>query len=124
MSFGSPLGLLALALVPLALAAYLRARRRAKRYAIRFPAVSTLREAAAAVPAWERHVPAALALAAVALLAIALARPRVTHRVPTNEASLMLVTDHSGSMAANDVEPSRLTAAKAAANAFIDQLPG
>ena len=123
MSFGSPLGLLALALVPLALAAYLRARRRAKRYAIRFPAVSTLREAAAAVPAWERHVPAALALAAVALLAIALARPRVTHRVPTNEASLMLVTDHSGSMAANDVEPSRLTAAKAAANTFIDQLP-
>jgi Ca-activated chloride channel family protein len=123
MSFGTPLGLLALALVPLALAAYLRARRAARRYAIRFPAVSTLRAAVAGAPTWERHAPAALALAAVALLAIALARPRVTHRVPTDEASLMLVTDHSGSMAANDVEPSRLTAAKAAANTFIDQLP-
>jgi Ca-activated chloride channel family protein len=124
MSFGAPLWLLALVLVPVALAAYLAARRRATRYALRFPAVSTVREAVAAGPSWERHVPAALVLAAVAALAIALARPHVSHRVATNQASLMLVTDHSGSMAANDVQPSRLAAAEAAANAFIDQLPG
>ena len=35
----------------------------------------------------------------------------------------MLVTDHSGSMAADDVSPTRLTAAQTAANTFIDQLP-
>ena len=124
MSFGAPLWLLALALVPIALAAYVRARRRGRRYAIRFPAVSTVREAVAATPSWERHLPAALALAAVALLAIALARPHISYRAPTKQASLMLVTDHSGSMAANDVQPSRLSAAVSAANTFINQLPG
>jgi Ca-activated chloride channel family protein len=35
----------------------------------------------------------------------------------------MLVTDHSGSMAATDVQPTRLAAAERAANTFIDQLP-
>jgi Ca-activated chloride channel family protein len=123
MSFGAPLWLLALAVIPAAVAAYIRARRRAKRYAIRFTAVSTVREAVAAAPSWGRHVPAALALAAVASLAVALARPHLSYRVATNEASLMLVTDHSGSMAANDVQPTRLASAVAAANTFIDQLP-
>jgi Ca-activated chloride channel family protein len=124
MSFSSPLWLLALALVPLALAAYRLSRRRARRYAIRFTAMSTLREAVASTPTWQRHLPAALALAAVAVLAVALARPHVPYRAAVNTASLMLVTDHSGSMAANDVTPSRLAAAEAAANTFINQLPG
>lgn len=123
MSFGAPLWLLALALVPVAIAAAIRARRRANRYAIRFPAVSTLRAAVAAEPSRSRHLPAALALAAVALLAVALARPRVTYRAATNSANLMLITDHSGSMAATDVSPTRLAAADSAANTFIDQLP-
>ncbi len=124
MSFAAPLWLLALALVPAAVAAHvLVRRRRATRYAIRFPAVATVREAVASTRAWERHVPAALALAAMALLSIALARPRVTHQIPTGEANMMLVTDHSGSMAAQDVQPNRLAAAVSAANTFIDQLP-
>jgi Ca-activated chloride channel homolog len=123
MSFASPLWLLALAIVPAGVAAYVLARRRRRRYAIRFPAVSTVREVVAATPSWERHVPAALALAAIALLAVALARPRVTHQIPTGQANMMLVTDHSGSMAAEDVQPTRLAAAVSAANAFIDQLP-
>jgi Ca-activated chloride channel family protein len=123
MSFASPVALLALAVIPAAIAVYLLMRRRRARYAIRFTAISTLREAGAAAPSWERHVPAGLALAAIALLVIALAHPRVTHRVAIGEASMMLVTDHSGSMAADDVQPTRLTAAINAANTFIDQLP-
>jgi Ca-activated chloride channel family protein len=123
MSFVSPLWLLALLVVPAAVVAYILSRRRVRRYAIRFTATSTLREAVAASPTWTRHVPAALALAAVALLVVALARPHVSYRAATGEASLMLVTDHSGSMAANDVQPNRLAAAISAANSFIDQLP-
>jgi Ca-activated chloride channel family protein len=123
MSFTSPVWLLALALVPAALAVHGLARRRARRYVIRFPAVATVREAVAATPAWERHLPAALALTAVALLAIALARPRMSYRVASGQASLMLVSDHSGSMAAQDVSPTRLAAADAAANTLISELP-
>ncbi len=123
MSFFSPEWLLALALVPLALAAHVRAGRRARRYSVRFPALATLAAAAGGASAWRRHAPAALLLASIASLAVALARPHVTHRVAVNQASIMLVTDHSGSMAANDVAPTRLAAAQHAANTFIDQLP-
>ncbi len=125
MSFAAPTWLLLLLLAPLALVAYLRARRRSKRYAVRFTALPTLQEAVAAAgpPSWMRHVPAALALAAMALLAVAVARPRMSYRAPVGQASMVLVTDHSGSMAATDVQPTRLAAAQKAANTFIDQLP-
>jgi Ca-activated chloride channel family protein len=123
MSFFSPEWLLALALVPLMLAAHVRAGRRARRYSVRFPALATLAAAAGGASAWRRHLPAALLLASIALLSVALARPHVTRRTAVEQGSIMLVTDHSGSMAANDVAPTRLAAAEKAANTFIDQLP-
>ena len=123
MSFAAPIWLASLALVPLAITASIAARRRARRYAVRFPAASTVRLAVGAGTAWQRHVPAALALAAIAALALALARPRVTYGAAVNEGSVMLVTDHSGSMASTDVQPTRLAAAERAANTFIDELP-
>src|SRR4051794_18349608 len=111
MSFGAPIWLAALVLVPIAFGAYVAARRRSKRYAVRFPAVSTLPAALGTTSSWRPHVPAALALLAIALLAVALARPRLTYRAAVNEASMMLVLDHSGSMAASDVQPTRIAAA-------------
>jgi Ca-activated chloride channel family protein len=123
-SFASPGWLLALLAIPLALAAWAAAGRRARRYAIRFPAVPVLRAAAAAGgPSPARFIPPALLLAAMAALALALARPNFSYRAAVNQASVMLVTDHSGSMAAKDVSPNRLSAAVNAANTFIDQLP-
>ncbi len=123
MSFSAPLWLLAAALVPLALYAYVRARRANTRYAVRYTAVPTVELAAAAEPSWQRHLPATFAVAAIAALAVALARPHVSYSAPVNDASLMLVIDHSGSMASNDVSPTRLAAAQRAASTFIDQLP-
>jgi Ca-activated chloride channel homolog len=112
------------AVPPGALAIYVRMQKRAGRYAIRYTAVSTLREAASGATAtWQRHLPTALALLAFAALAVALAKPRTSYRVAIDQASIMLVTDHSGSMAANDVAPTRLAAAEGAANTFIDKLP-
>ncbi len=123
MSFASPWFLFALALVPAALAAQLASRRRARRYAVRFTGVATLKAAAGTTPAWRRHLPTALLLAALALLALALAKPQRTISLPIERASIMLVTDHSRSMMATDVDPTRLDAAKRAANQFLDQLP-
>ncbi len=123
MSFSAPLWLLGLALIPAAIVAYLAARRRARRYAIRFTAVPTLRLAVQGGPSWRRHLPAALVVAAIAALVLALARPQVSDRVAVGEASMMLVTDHSGSMAATDVAPTRLAAAERAADTFIRELP-
>ena len=124
MSFAAPIWLAALAIVPVAIAASIWARKRARRYAVRFPAVSTLRMAIEAGTSWRRHLPAAFALAAIAALALALARPHVSYSAAVDQASVMLVSDESGSMAATDVHPSRLVAAESAANTFIDQLPG
>lgn len=125
MSFGSPLWLLLLALLPLALVAQRISRRRARAYAVRFPAVATLQQAIAegAGRGLRRQLPVAALLVALALLVAAVAAPRVTHRVPIRSASLVLVLDHSGSMDSTDVKPTRLQAAIRAANTFIDQLP-
>ena len=123
MSFAAPAFLLGLLLVPLALAAYVASRARAKRYAVRFTAAPALKLAAGTVPAWRKHLPAAAALAALAALTLALAKPQRTVAVPTERASVMLVTDHSRSMLATDVEPDRMTAAKRAARTFLDELP-
>jgi Ca-activated chloride channel family protein len=54
---------------------------------------------------------------------LALAKPQTTVAVPVDRASIMLVTDTSGSMSADDVAPSRLAAAQQAARAFLDKVP-
>ena len=123
MSFGAPGFLLGLVLVPLAAAAYIAGRQRAKRYAVRFPAAPALKLAAGTVPAWRKHLPAAIALAALTVLLLAVAKPQRTVAVPTERASVMLVTDHSRSMLATDVDPNRMIAAKRAARTFLEQLP-
>jgi Ca-activated chloride channel family protein len=74
-------------------------------------------------PAWRRHLPTGLLLAGVALLLVGFARPSATFNVKRNEATIVLVLDVSGSMAANDARPTRLGAARAAAERFVDKLP-
>jgi Ca-activated chloride channel homolog len=123
MSFSSPQWLAGLALIPIALALLVLSRRRRQRYAVRFPAVSTLALVASVAPSWRRRIPVGLLLLAMAFLVAALARPQLRYRAAVAQASTMLVTDHSGSMASSDVQPTRLAAAIDAANTFIDQLP-
>jgi Ca-activated chloride channel homolog len=123
-SFGHPIWLLGLLALPLLLLVQIAQQRRVRRYAVRFTGVSNLKLAAAGGgPSWRRHVPTALVLAALALLALALARPQRSVAVPVGRASVMLVTDHSLSMEADDVQPDRLSAAQAAAHSFLGSLP-
>jgi Ca-activated chloride channel family protein len=74
-------------------------------------------------PGWRRHAPLAFAWLAVAALIGALARPQVSVAVPAEQATIVLTMDHSGSMAATDVAPSRLTAALDAGEAFLGKVP-
>jgi len=122
-SFASPLVLLSIVALPALAAAYAWVRRRPGRYSARFPGVPVLAGAVAATPIWRRHVPAAVAALALLTLAVALARPHATVAVPVERASVVMVTDASRSMLATDVEPSRMDAARGAAEAFLDGVP-
>lgn len=122
-SFATPLWLLGLLAIPTLVALTVLRSRERDRFAMRFPAAASLSAAVVAEPAWRRWVPSVLAVAAIAALIFAAARPQRSVRVPLQEASIVLVTDHSGSMAAMDVSPSRLAAAQGAASTFVNQLP-
>ncbi len=122
MTFATPLALLALPLIPLTVLALVLARRRQIRYAIRYPALDVL----AGVVERERRgrwIPAALLVLALAALLLGAARPMAQVPVPRDEATVMLVIDVSGSMNADDVEPTRMEAAQRAASRFLDRLP-
>jgi Ca-activated chloride channel homolog len=105
--------------------AYILLQRRRKRYALRFGSLSLLKEALGRGPGWRRHIPPALFLLALAVMLVALARPSSVVVLPSQEGTVILTMDVSGSMRADDLKPSRLDAAKAAARAFIkEQQPG
>ncbi|HEX4110575.1 MAG TPA: VWA domain-containing protein [Solirubrobacteraceae bacterium] len=124
MNFAHPDWLFALLAVPALILLAISARSRARTYAVRFPALASLREAAAAAPRWQRLVPEALLLAAVTVALAAAAGPQHSRTVTVGgRAAVMLVTDHSGSMESTDVAPTRLGAAVSAATTFVDKLP-
>jgi Ca-activated chloride channel family protein len=72
---------------------------------------------------WTRHLAVAMSLASLVALGLAYANPLGTERQPRERATVVLVVDTSLSMSAEDVEPSRLEAAKAAAGTFVENLP-
>jgi Ca-activated chloride channel family protein len=119
----APEHLLGLLAIPVLLGFYAWAQRRRTRYAVRFTNLDLLANLAPRRPAWRRHVPPALYLAAVAVLLVAMARPTMVVPEAREDATVVLVMDVSGSMNAVDVDPTRLAAAKAAARSFLDQLP-
>jgi Ca-activated chloride channel family protein len=123
MTFLAPALLLGLLLVPLLAALYVWAQRRRSRYAVRFTNLDLLANIAPRRPGWRRHLPVALYLLAVATLAVGLARPTMVVPTPRDDATVILAIDVSGSMKADDVAPTRLAAARAAAQDFVDGLP-
>ncbi len=64
-----------------------------------------------------------LLLGGLSLLAVAMARPQATVRLPRLEGTVVLAFDVSGSMAADDFKPTRLDAAKQAAGEFVARQP-
>ncbi len=123
MSFDRPLALLTLLAVPAALALYIVLRRTPSRSAVRYPNVGVLARAVGRRPSWRSWVPATLLVLALVSLGIAVARPHVQRVVTDERATVVLVLDTSRSMLSDDVRPSRLEAAKAAAQAFLELVP-
>ncbi len=123
MDFQWPAMLWLLVLVPAFIAAYLWAQRRQQRYAIRYASLVVLKEALGKGSGIRRHVPPFLFLLGLTAMIIALARPSAVVSVPFEEATIILTMDTSGSMAADDISPTRLEAAQAAARTFVQHEP-
>jgi Ca-activated chloride channel homolog len=123
MSFGHPLLLLSLLVLPLAFGIYKLAERRRMRYAVRYTNVDLLALVAAGQRPWRRYLTGALFLAALAALSVAVSRPHVMSTTTSDKATVILVLDVSGSMQAIDVKPTRLIAAQKAIHTFLDKVP-
>jgi Ca-activated chloride channel family protein len=123
MSFSHP-SIAALAIIAAAIfaALYLHAERSRVRSALSYSNLQFL-IAAAQPRAWPARAAAAAWIGAVALVALAFAGPRIRAVVPVRGGAVVLCIDTSGSMAAQDVQPTRADAALAALREFIDRTP-
>ncbi|RPJ74588.1 MAG: VWA domain-containing protein [Acidobacteria bacterium] len=123
MTFLWPDMLWLLVAVPACVAVYILLLRRKKKAALRYASLSMVKEAMGAGQRFRRHVPPLVLLLALATLIAAVARPAAIVTLPTQQQTIILAMDVSGSMRARDVEPNRLVAAQEAAKAFVADLP-
>lgn len=122
MSLGSPWMLVLLVAVPALVAGHVSIGRRRSRRAAELASEALVVTSTGRV-GWRRHLPFGLFAAALTLLLVGLARPEVNLRTPRREGTVVLAFDVSNSMRADDLEPTRLDAAKAAARAFVKRQP-
>jgi len=122
-SFAAPLVLVLLLAIPVLVVLYGAHQRDRRRAAAAFAAPVMTPSVAPNRPRWRMHAPMLAFLLALAILILAAARPQKTVAVPVERASIMLITDVSGSMQATDVRPTRLVAARTAAKRFVAKVP-
>jgi Ca-activated chloride channel family protein len=112
-----------LLIAPLTVAAYVLLLRRKKATAVRYANLAVVRQAMGGGAGWRRHVPPALFLVALTVMLLAVARPAAVVTLASQRATVLLAMDVSGSMRAQDVEPTRIEASQAAAKTFIASQP-
>jgi len=112
-----------LLLIPLLTAGYIFLSRRKNRSGMRFTNTAVLGAVVPVQSQWRRHLAVALTLLSLIALTIAWSRPAGVDRVPRERATVVMVIDVSQSMAAIDVKPNRLDAAKDEAKKFVASLP-
>jgi Ca-activated chloride channel family protein len=123
MSFIWPQLLASLALIPLGVALYMLLGRRRRRRAAATGGLGFAAAATAGPPGVVARIPALLILAGFAVMCVALARPQATVALPREEGTVILAFDVSASMGADDLKPTRMDAAKAASQAFVQSQP-
>ncbi len=119
MDFLWPGFLVLLGLIPLLILAYILVLRRRRRFAVRYSSLALVRQALPRHSFLRRHLPFILALLAIAVLVVAMARPVTIISIPTDQTTIIFTIDVSGSMRSVDIQPSRLQAAENAALYFI-----
>ena len=122
-SFAWPWVLVSLLALPACVFVYLRLQRKRSANAARLGTLGLAREGASSRLGRRRHVPPMIFLIGVALLLLASARPQLTLPLPRMEGTVLLAFDVSASMAAEDVEPTRMAAAKEVAKTLIERRP-
>lgn len=123
MSFIWPALLWSLVIIPLLVLLYLRMQKRRSQYAVRYGSLGLVQQASGRGVGARRHIPAILFLLGLTILFIALARPQMVLGLPKVEGIVILAFDVSGSMSAEDFEPTRLEAAKIVARDFVSRQP-
>ncbi len=108
--------------VPLLVLLYQRIQKRKREAAARFGGFGALHDSSSGTST-RRKLPALLFLIAITILILSLARPQAVISMPRIEGTVILTFDVSGSMAADDLKPTRMEAAKAAALEFVDTQP-
>jgi len=109
--------------LPLLVAVYVWLLRRKKKIALRYASLSIVREAMGSGQTFRRHIPPLLFLLAMAAMLLAASRPFAVITLPSQQETIILAMDVSGSMRATDVLPNRLVASQNAAKAFLADLP-
>jgi Ca-activated chloride channel family protein len=123
MSFIWPQLLYMLMCVPLLVIIYARMQRRRREYAMQYGSLGSVQSGAAKNPRKRRHIPAIAFLMGITFLITSAARPQAPVSLPKLEGTVILTFDVSGSMSADDLQPSRMEAAKAAAGEFVKKQP-
>ena len=123
MTFLWPEMLWLLLMVPALVGGYFYILRRKRDAALRYASLSMVKEAMGTSQRFRRHIPPLLFLLALIALIVATARPAAMVTLPSQYRTIILAMDVSGSMRATDVQPNRISAAQAAAKAFVADQP-
>lgn len=122
-SFQLPDRLWLLVLVGALIGGYVAVQVRRPEVTAKFTNLSLLESVIPKHDNWKRHVAAGLFAVGVTAVVLSLAQPGRKMQVPVNRATVVLAIDTSLSMKATDVQPNRLSAAKTAAELFLDSVP-
>jgi Ca-activated chloride channel family protein len=115
--------LISLLLIPIFIDGYFRLFKRRQRAAAEFGPLSIIQSTTGNLTGRTRHVPPFFFSLGLTFLFFGLARPEMHLDLPRVEGTVILAFDVSNSMAAEDLDPTRMEAAKEAARTFVNNQP-
>jgi Ca-activated chloride channel family protein len=123
MTFIWPFMLASLLLVPLIVGLYFRLMQKRKQAVSALGPLGIMQDSSGRSLGIRRHAPAMFFLISLTLLLFGSSRPEMLVNLPRTEGTVILAFDVSSSMTADDLNPSRIDAAKAAARVFVENQP-